>query len=332
MRELSVVDLRYPADGSVVSIGSLDVAAGERLVVFGPNGAGKTTLLRLLAGTLPGGPELEAAYLPQRPHLFRGPARRTLHLGLGAEARARAEELADELGVGDLLDADARSLSGGERQRVCIARTLAAPEQIVLLDEPLAPLDVRDRGATTRTIAGTLEGRTAVIVTHDLESVATLAGKVAVMIGGEIRQTGSLPQLLSEPLDDEVAEVVGIGNAIGGVVRNKAGSLLTVGANGLDISGIGDPDVGDTVKALFGAEAVSVFPGEAPAGSPRNAWAGTVTAVREVGKLVEVVVDCGSPIVALITPGARDSLGVAAGATVGVEVKATAVRVVSASS
>ena len=64
MSELRVGDLRYPDDGSVVSIESLHVAAGDRLVVFGPNGAGKTSLLRLLAGTLPGGPELEAAYLP----------------------------------------------------------------------------------------------------------------------------------------------------------------------------------------------------------------------------------------------------------------------------
>jgi len=332
MAELSVTDLRYPGDGSVVLVASLSVASGERLVVFGPNGAGKTSLLRLLAGTLPGGPDLEAAYLPQRPHLFRGPARRTLHLGLDDDDGARAEQLADELGVAGLLDADARSLSGGERQRVCIARVLASPEGIVLLDEPLAPLDVRDRRAATRTIARALEGRTAVIVTHDLESVATLAGNVAVMIGGAIRQTGSLAQLLSEPLDDEVAEVVGIGNAIGGVVREAAGSLITIGAEGLDISGIGDHEVGDVVKALFGAEAVSVFPGEAPPGSPRNAWAGTVTTVREVGKLVEVVVDCGSPIVALITPGARDALGIDPGVAVGVEVKATAVRVVSASS
>lgn len=75
-----------------------------------------------------------------------------------------------------------------------------------------------------------------------------------------------------------------------------------------------------------------MFPGEAPPGSPRNAWAGTVTTVREVGKLIEVVVDCGSPIVALITPGARDALGIDPGVAVGVEVKATAVRVVSASS
>lgn len=332
MLELDLSDLRYPADGSVVSVHRLHVAAGERLVVFGPNGAGKTSLLRILAGTLPGGPHLETAYLPQRPHLFRGPAGRTLHLGLDQAGRARADELADHLGVTRLLDADGRSLSGGERQRVVLARTLAAPEPIVLLDEPLAPLDVRDRGTAIRTISGALHARTAVIVSHDLDSVATLGGTVAVMIGGEIRQTGSLARLLSEPLDDEVAEVVGIGNAIGGVVRDVAGSLVTVGADGLDISGIGDHQPGEEVKALFGAEAVSVFPGEAPPGSPRNAWPGTIVAVREVGRLIEVVVDCGLPIVALITPGARDALGAAVGVSVGVEVKATAVRVVSASS
>jgi molybdopterin-binding protein len=80
---------------------------------------------------------------------------------------------------------------------------------------------------------------------------------------------------------------------------------------------------------LFGAEAVTLFPGhDADAGSARNRWSGHVAEIRETGRLVEVIVDVGVVVAALITPGSREALRLAAGVPVTLTVKATAVRAI----
>src|SRR5665811_1649209 len=107
------------------------------MVIFGPNGAGKTTLLRILVGRLPGA-GLEAAYLPQRPYLFRGSAGRNLGLGLSSEQTAHARQLVERFGLSPyVLGRASRTLSGGEPQRLVLARTIAQPHPWVSLAEPL---------------------------------------------------------------------------------------------------------------------------------------------------------------------------------------------------
>lgn len=323
-------DLRFPGDGSIVSIDELSVGADERLVVFGPNGSGKTTLLRLLAGTLGPGNGSEAAYLPQRPYLFRGSAGHNLGLGLNENERSAAETLAAAFGIGDRLEADSAELSGGERMRLALARTLARDVPLVLLDEPLAPLDHRDRETVAGGIAGALEDRSAVIVSHDRESVAILADRLAVLIDGRVRQIGPVGDVFAAPVDDAVAEVVGVANVLEGRIAERSGVLVTVLCGALEVVALGDQEPGTPVKVIFGAETVSVHEHAAPDGSPRNVFAGEISDIRPVGRLVELVVDCGVPIVALITPGSLDVMDIDRGAAVHVAVKATAARAVTA--
>lgn len=327
MSGLSIRSLRHESGRFILDVESLDVSAGSTLALFGPNGAGKTTLLRLLAGTLDGGPTLAAAYLPQRPYAFRGSARRNLMLGLDEDGRTRALYLAEKLGVGGMLDNPARALSGGERQRLRLAGVLARPESIVLLDEPLAPIDARERESVARVVSGALTGRTGIVVTHDRDDAVMLADTMAVIIEGRIHQVGPIREVLGLPVDDAVARVLGVANAHPGRVVASDPPLVMVDVGGAEIWGIGEVD-GDAV-VLFGAETVTVFSGaDGAAGSARNRWVGRVAEVRRLGRLVEIVVDAGFPVMALLTPGSADAMGIEAGVQVTLTVKATAVRVV----
>ncbi len=322
------LDLRYPADGSVVSVEGLEVRQGDRLVVFGPNGSGKSTLLRLMAGTLPGGPALDSTYLPQHPYLFRGSAGFNMGLGLTVEEAVRARHLADRIGVGDLLGFEASSLSGGEAQRLTIARVLARRRPWVLLDEPLSAQDERDRFEVAALIIGEIGDRGAVIITHDRQEAAFLGNRMAVLVGGRVLQEGPVGEVFSLPAGDEVAAAVGIGNVIDGEAVDTDGPLASLRAGEMTIWGVGDVEPGRTARAVFGAEAVTLFRGrDGAAGSARNRWIGTVTEFRDLGRLVEVVIDAGSRVVALVTPGSQEVLQLGPGADVTLTVKATAVRV-----
>lgn len=319
---------RYPDDGSQLDC-ELDIPAGRRTVIFGPNGAGKSTLLRLLAGSIGDSP-LDASYLPQSSYHFRGSAGWNLGLGLSAEQAARARHLADRLGVGHVLES--RAVSGGERQRLAIARTLARPEPWVLLDEPLAALDVQDRMKVARVIVDAIGDRSAVIVTHDQDAAAVLGDHMVVLIDGKVHQSGAVHDVFAQPVSGAVATAVGLGNVLDGVVRVTEGPLCSVASAGATIWGVGDHELGDSVRVMFGAETVTMYAGTPPSvGSARNSFIGIVTDVRPIGRFVEVDIDAGIPIVAMLTPGSLEALGLEEGVPATAVVKATAVRVVPSS-
>lgn len=320
------LDIRHPiGQGRTLSVPH-DLLDGDHLVIFGPNGSGKTTLLRLLAGTLAGDSAIAAGYLPQRPVALRGSVRRNLELGLDDDNKRRAHVLAAELGVAELLDNPARTLSGGERQRMALARTLARPESTMLLDEPLAAIGLADRGAVAATIARALEGKSAVIVTHDRQTAAALGDRVAVLIDGTVRQVGPPAEVFALPDDDVVAGALGIANVMAGQVMDADGALVALKVGPLVVWGVGDAKASG--RAVFGAETVTLYAGDHPnSGSARNSWSGTVSKIRPVGQLLEVLVDCGPTVVALVTPGALAGLDLRAGDAASVAVKATAVRI-----
>jgi molybdopterin-binding protein len=321
-----IIDIDRPlGDGRRLRV-DLEVEDGENLVVFGPNGAGKSTLLRLLAGTLPGGQPIDASYLPQRAVALRGSGRRNLLLGLGKVEAAKALELAAAMGIDGALSRPARSLSGGERQRLAISRALATDAATVLLDEPMAPIDAADRQRVIAVVKEQLARRTAVIVTHEHRTAAALGDRVAVLVDGGVHQVAPPSVAFALPGSEAAAAAIGISNVIDGEVMEVGDGLVALEAGPLVVWGMGtDPAVG---RAVFGAEAVTVFAGDHPdAGSARNTWAGTVTEIRQVGTLVELVVDCGPTIVAMVTPGALTGLGTGPGDPVTLAVKATGVAI-----
>ena len=331
MSGLIISGLSHTYPGGTVEIDRLELRQGERLVLSGPNGSGKTTTLRLLAGTLAGGPNIEAAYLPQRPIAFRGSAGWNLTLGLDEEAKRSALRLADELGVAHLLGRPARRLSGGERQRLALARVLARPEKIVFLDEPVAAVDISDRAAVASLVNGALGDKSAIIVTHDRDIAAAVGDRIAVMVEGRIRQVGTPEEVFSQPADELVAGALGIGNVLDGEVMEVDGPLVALKVGPLVVWGLGEGSAGANARAIFGAEAVTVYAGAShDGGSARNTWEGVVSEVRPTGRLIEVLIDCGPRVAALVTPGAMDALGLTTGSQATVAVKATAVRILPA--
>ncbi|MEZ4471577.1 MAG: ATP-binding cassette domain-containing protein [bacterium] len=200
------------------------------LLVIGPNGAGKTSLLRLIAGVRPldaghlrvAGRDLAPAppearrigYVPQNASLFPHlTALGNVAFGLHALPRtaraARALALLAAVDAAHLADRLPRALSGGEQQRVALARALGPEPAALLLDEPLAALDVTGRRALRQHLADRLarDGRPALIVTHDLRDILALPGEVVVIEAGRVVQRGPAAALATAPASAFVEEL-----------------------------------------------------------------------------------------------------------------------------
>ena len=182
---------------------SFSVAPGEFVAIIGQSGCGKSTLLSLISGILKptagavlvdgkpvSGPNRNVGYMLQQDYLFEW---RTIldNTVLGAEiqgadinkARVRAKELLTRYGLGQFLHHLPRQLSGGMRQRVALARTLCTEPDVVLLDEPFSALDSQTRLALADEVTEILrrEGKTAILVTHDIGEAISMSERVIVL-------------------------------------------------------------------------------------------------------------------------------------------------------
>jgi osmoprotectant transport system ATP-binding protein len=225
--------------GEVVALDRLDlvVERGETVAVLGPSGAGKTTLLHAVAGFVPlsaGSVHIDGAEVgsparvtpPERrrvgvvfqqyalwPHMtavatVAYPLRRR---GLDArEATRAALDLLDRMGVADLADRRPAEMSGGQQQRVGVARALAASPRLMLLDEPFAALDplTRDRLQQSFLRIRRQLGLTSIFVTHDMGEALLLGDRIAVMREGRLVQVGTPLELVQQPADDYVRQLM----------------------------------------------------------------------------------------------------------------------------
>ena len=192
--------------GPVWALRDLDLRlqAGDRLALVGANGSGKTSLLRVLHGLRPPTEgrlswhqPLRQAMLFQRPHLLRCSVRHNVALGLWLagqpwrQARARALQVLERVGLAELADRRASVLSGGQQQRVALARAWALEPQLLLLDEPTASLDPHAK-REVEALLGRIshdsgpEPMTLVFASHNLGQVKRLASRVVYLEGGRI--------------------------------------------------------------------------------------------------------------------------------------------------
>jgi iron(III) transport system ATP-binding protein len=205
--------------------------------LLGPSGCGKTTALRLIAGLeRPDAGTVEVAgrtvagpqtwVPPERrrvgmvfqdwalfPHLD---VRGNVAFGLDGETQGRVGELlelARLIGLGDRMP---HELSGGQQQRVALARALAPSPDVLLLDEPFSNLDAQLRAEVRSEVRRVLRstGTTAVFVTHDQEEALSIGDRVAVMIAGRIRRSGTPYEVYADPADAVVARLLGQTNLL----------------------------------------------------------------------------------------------------------------------
>ncbi|MCK6453512.1 MAG: ABC transporter ATP-binding protein [Alphaproteobacteria bacterium] len=248
---------RFSADRAAVDQVDLAVAEGEFLAVLGPSGCGKTTLLRLVAGfeRLDDGVIRLGAETVSAPGLHVPPEDRRVgvvfqsyalwpHMtvarnvgyalevrGLrGAEYQKRVDAALGTVGLADYAERRPASLSGGQRQRVALARCLAMDPRLVLLDEPLANLDVHLRHAMQEEFAQfhRATGATMLYVTHDQAEALALADRVAVMDGGKLVQLADPRTLYREPATVMVAGFIGKGAVVPGLVLDGHGGHATI--------------------------------------------------------------------------------------------------------
>lgn len=328
---------------------TLDAEPGTTIAVVGPNGAGKTTLLRALLGLTPRahaalrlGDTDVTALPPHRRHVAWVPQDGALFPHMSAlantaygprasgvpraEARRRAQEWLDRLGVGHLAHRRPAQVSGGQAQRIALARALAARPRLLLLDEPLAALDQTTRAHVRHTLRTHLDtfGGVCLIVTHDPVEAVSLADRVLVLDQGLALQDETPAEVTRHPRSPWVARMLG---------RNAWPG--TAGPEGLALPGggtlvIADPlPPGTEALAIIAPEAVSVHR-DRPTGSPRNVWPGTIREITTSGSRLRLLITSpqAPDLVAEITPQAAAELGLTDGTSVWTSVKATEATVV----
>ena len=347
----------FPARAPISAVLRYQLQQATALVLFGPSGSGKTTVLRAIAGlewpergsirfisrtwfdTEAGirvaPQDRQIGYMAQDYALFpthtvAGNIAYGLSALTAAERNKRVAEMVELFQLRGLETSMPRELSGGQQQRVALARAVAPRPQLLLLDEPLSALDVPTR-MQLRGELRTLLKRLAlpsIIVTHDWAETLSLGDLVAVMGEGQVLQVGPPQEVFCRPSDSTVAQIVGVETVIEGNIIDDADGLATVRVNGTLLKGLGGHAVGSPVFVCIRAEDVVLEQGGTGLTSARNHLNGKVSEIVPHGVMVHVRIDCGFPLVAMVTRGAQQELRIELGSLVVAIIKAGAVHLV----
>jgi ABC-type Fe3+/spermidine/putrescine transport system ATPase subunit len=337
---------------TVLEVPALDVRQGEIVAVIGPNGAGKSTLLRVL-GLLesPSGGEVRFRGVSVTPRdglalrrrmasVFQEPllADATVHdnVALGLRFRhvdvrhvePRVQTWLERFGIAHLAARRSRTLSGGEAQRAALARALVVEPELLLLDEPFSSLDPPTREALIDDLGRILreERTTTVLVTHDRTEAMVLGDRVGVLMAGRLVQMDDAGQVFRAPLSEDIARFVGVETILDCRVLESAGdhSIVEAGVQHIQVAEPALP--GEWVRLCLRPEDVTLFPGAPKAAGPSafNRLPARVQRITPAGAHVRVIVDCGFPLVALVTRRSVEDLALQEGGSVTAHFKDTA--------
>jgi tungstate transport system ATP-binding protein len=350
--EIKEVEHFYGAR-KVCKVKQLFVEEGESLVILGPNGSGKSTLLRLMA--LLEKPSQGAIFyegrkvnhrnslairrqlvlLLQKPIFFTGTVLENIVYGLRLrklppdEVENRLSKVSSLLNLTDLLHRKVDELSGGEAQRVNLARAFALRPEILFLDEPFSALDAPTREEIIVELGRIIEktGQTTVFVTHHREEAAFLGSRVVVLIDGQVFQVGSVEEVFSKPVCDDVAKLVGVETVLKGQVARVEGELVVVSVRNGEFYVPGEAAIGEEVLVCIKPEEV-VISKKKPESSVRNWFRGRIVEVNDYGRILRLVLDCGFHLKALLTKSSFRELNLGQGDGVWAGVKATSIHLI----
>ena len=343
----------------------LEVRPGQFLTLIGPNGCGKSTLCLMIAGLLrtqgylkiadktldepgwhgtfvsPG--KRPVALLAQNPGIFthmsvldnvafgprcQGQGRR--------RARQRAWQELHAVGASHLAYRQGGELSGGQAARVALARALATSPRVLVLDEPMAALDMPSRSQMRALLRERAKARaiTVVMVSHDLVDIASLSDAVAVMDAGKLITQGPTTEILSTPSTEFVASLTGASLLNGTLAGDEATPQLKLG-KGLSLrlsqwpqanDGQSPWQVGAKAVALINPDAIALYP-QQPKGSPRNVIPVSVSSLDGDGAVVSLSLRLadGQRLRTRLTAAAIAELGIQVGTSLFAVIKATAI-------
>lgn len=340
----------------VLDIPALEVSRGEVLAIIGPNGAGKSTLLLTLALLLsPTDGRLwfdgllvdrrvdrvalrrRMAVVFQEPLLLDLSVYENVAIGLqlrGVPAPERARRICywlERFGIAELARRPARDLSGGEAQRTSLARAFALSPEVLFLDEPFAGLDAPTHAEVIDHVSAVIRdaGITTVFVTHDRDEALALGDRIGVLIEGRLLQLDRPEIVFGAPTSPEVAAFVGIETVVSGHVIAYQDGVASVRVAQHIVEAVAEMHPGREVWLCLRPEDVTLLSENAfGESSARNRMTGHVVQIRPAGTQVRVTVDCGFPIVALITHHSAQTLGLTPGRRVMVSFKANAVHLI----
>jgi molybdate transport system ATP-binding protein len=329
---------------------------GERVALLGPNGAGKSTLLSILAGILRPDAGLATidgqimfdlsgmtrrwlppwsrgvSLLAQDPLLFphltvldnvafgpKAAGKRT------PDARTTARRWLTEVGAAEFAGRKPAQLSGGEAQRVAIARALAAEPRLLLLDEPLAALDVGAAPLLRQVLRRVLAARSVIIVTHDLLDALLLSDRVLVIDRGWIVESGPTEDVIRHPRTPFTARIAGLN-----MIRGRSEPDGVRQPNGQLIYGIHrmPSPAAEPAIAVFSPTAVAIFT-ETPHSSARNTVVVTIAELepRDEQVRIRAATSDGTIFTADVTAQTISELDLYPGRDVFYAIKATAVTI-----
>ena len=314
---------------------SLALEVEGTVALVGPSGAGKSSVLRVVSGLARpsrGGVRFDGDDWTPLP-----PERRRVgfvfqdyalfpHLDVRRNVAYAGPvgDLLERLRISHLAGARPADLSGGERQRVAIARALARDPAVLLLDEPLAALDAHTKAEVRHELAELLRELRlpTLLVTHDYEDAAALAGQVGVLVAGQLRQLASPAELVARPRDGFVASFTGA-NLLHGEAHATRGLTQVLLENG---------DCVYSTDEASGAVGVVVYPWDVslarehlPGESAMNVLRGEIGSIAEVGNRVRVRVGA---VTAEVTTASAERLDLSRGGAVYATFKATGTRLV----
>ena len=313
MEKTNIIELKgisVSFDDEVVLDGTdLSIKDGEFITLLGPSGCGKTTTLRIIAGFLD--PDCGEVFFDGKKINGVPPYKRQVntifqryalfpHLNVyeniafgmrvkkmpEKEIEVQVKEMLRLVNLEGFEKRKINTLSGGQQQRVAIARAIANKPKVLLLDEPLAALDLKLRKDMQKELRRMQQqlGITFIFVTHDQEEALTMSDRVVVMNEGKIQQVGTPKDIYNEPQNAFVADFIGESNIVDGIMKKD----FCVALSGHDFecldSGFGECEAVDVVVRPEDVDIVSC---------EKGMLQGTVTSVAFLGVHYEIIVDIG---------------------------------------